>query len=765
MCSTASFAQSLAWNANTESNLGGYRVQYGTVSGNPSTTVDVGRVTSWRFTGLQAGTTYYFRVVAYSTSGQASSPSAQVSYAVPGTPPATPAPVLSSVSPASGPTAGGTTITLTGTNFVSGATVRVGGVAATNVAFASSTRLTARTPAGAAGARDVVVTNPNGQSSVRVGAFTYTTTSTAPLTATAVAPLSGPTSGGTLITVTGTGFVSGATIAIGGTAATGVTFVSSTQLTARTPAKAAGGYSVVVRNPNGQTANTPRGFTYSGTSTPPPSGSTLTATAVAPNTGPASGGTAITVTGTGFVSGATVLIGGTPATSVSVASSTRITARTPRKPAGGYSVQVRNPNGQTANTPRGFLYTGSLSAEPTAAALTMSSTDAMDGAAASAFETSAEPPSNELDGAAAAIDGATIADELVADTQPRAVVTRYLAEGIESAQMHTRLAIANPEDGVAHVRLTFMTTDGAVTRQDVDVPARSRRTLDLGSVKELAGTSFSTVLESDRVVAVDRRISLDAAGRAATVSAAVDEASPTWFFAEGPTAAPFEQFYLVQNPGDADTQVEVRYLPAGGAEPIVRTHTVAAHSRATIWVDREAPALASTKVGAEIASVDGTPIVVERTVYTTQDGSPRSGVTQAGVTSVDGPADDSADSGARWLIADAQPGSGGQASSVVIANQGATTDVKVTLLFEDGPAAAPTTVQVAAGARVAVPLAQAFPKAAGRSFSVLIEAADPVATLTVDRAIAGPALDHTAAAGAAATATAAATSTPATRLP
>ena len=138
---------------------------------------------------------------------------------------------------------------------------------------------------------------------------------------------------------------------------------SSTRITARTPAKPAGGYPVQVRNPNGQTANTPRGILYSGTSTPPPS-TTLTATAVTPNASSVSGGVAITITGTGFVSGATVLVGGTPATSVSVASSTRITARTPAKPAGGYPVQVRNPNGQTANTPRGILYgSGSTSSQ------------------------------------------------------------------------------------------------------------------------------------------------------------------------------------------------------------------------------------------------------------------------------------------------------------------------------------------------------------------------------------------------------------------
>ena len=123
----------------TESDLAGYNVQYGTLSGSPATTIDVGNVTSRTITGLTAGGTYYFRVVAYNTSGQTSTPSAQVSYTVPGTPAPT-SPTLTSVSPASGPTSGGTTITLTGTNFVSGATVRVGGVPATSVTFASSTR-------------------------------------------------------------------------------------------------------------------------------------------------------------------------------------------------------------------------------------------------------------------------------------------------------------------------------------------------------------------------------------------------------------------------------------------------------------------------------------------------------------------------------------------------------------------------------------------------------------------------------------------------
>jgi len=70
-----------------------------------------------------------------------------------------PAPTVSSISPTSGTTAGGTPVTITGTGFLSGATVTIGGAAATNVTLSNSSTITATTPAHAAGAVNVVVTN------------------------------------------------------------------------------------------------------------------------------------------------------------------------------------------------------------------------------------------------------------------------------------------------------------------------------------------------------------------------------------------------------------------------------------------------------------------------------------------------------------------------------------------------------------------------------------------------------------------------------
>ena len=90
-----------------------------------------------------------------------------------GGPPPSLSPTLTSVSPNSGPTTGGTSVTITGTNFSSGATVRFDSTSATNVSVVSSTSISASVPAHAAGPVNVVVTNSNGQSATLTNGFTY----------------------------------------------------------------------------------------------------------------------------------------------------------------------------------------------------------------------------------------------------------------------------------------------------------------------------------------------------------------------------------------------------------------------------------------------------------------------------------------------------------------------------------------------------------------------------------------------------------------
>jgi hypothetical protein len=73
----------LAWNANAESDLGGYRVHHGTTSGSYSVHIDVHNVTTYTVTGLTEGQTYYFVATAYDTSGNESGYSNQVSHTIP----------------------------------------------------------------------------------------------------------------------------------------------------------------------------------------------------------------------------------------------------------------------------------------------------------------------------------------------------------------------------------------------------------------------------------------------------------------------------------------------------------------------------------------------------------------------------------------------------------------------------------------------------------------------------------------------------------
>ncbi len=83
-----------------------------------------------------------------------------------------PAPQIYSISPAHGPAAGGTSVRIGGANFGAGAAVTIGGVAATEVVVESSASISARTPAHAAGASDVVVSG-GGKTAILAAAFTF----------------------------------------------------------------------------------------------------------------------------------------------------------------------------------------------------------------------------------------------------------------------------------------------------------------------------------------------------------------------------------------------------------------------------------------------------------------------------------------------------------------------------------------------------------------------------------------------------------------
>jgi hypothetical protein len=155
------------WDRNTESTVTGYRLSYGTQSGNYGTTIDVGNVASYQLT-LSAGARYYFVVQAYDSYGQVSPRSTEAFIDIVG--PA--APVVTSLSPSSGPV--GSSFTISGSAFGSTqgtSTVRLNGATAAVTSW-SATSIVATVPAGATTGSVVVTVN-----GVASNASTFTVTS------------------------------------------------------------------------------------------------------------------------------------------------------------------------------------------------------------------------------------------------------------------------------------------------------------------------------------------------------------------------------------------------------------------------------------------------------------------------------------------------------------------------------------------------------------------------------------------------------------
>lgn len=257
-------------------------------------------------------------------------------------------PTITAVSPATGPIAGGTPVTITGTGFLPGATVYIGSAPASSVVVVSSTQITAVTPQGTQGSANVLVVNTDGGVGNATAVYFFTA-NTAALSISGTTPATGPIAGDTLVTITGAGFEPGATVLMGGIPASRVTWLGSSQIWAHTPPNSAGSVTVSVINPNGNSVSLAKAFTYDSTGG-------ITITSVSPGGGLTSGGASVLVTGTGFAAGATVRFGATTAASVTFLNSTQLIAAVPAGSAGTVPVTVTNPNGTAQTLSNGFTY-------------------------------------------------------------------------------------------------------------------------------------------------------------------------------------------------------------------------------------------------------------------------------------------------------------------------------------------------------------------------------------------------------------------------
>jgi hypothetical protein len=258
-------------------------------------------------------------------------------------------PTITSLVPASGPTAGGTRVAILGSSFQISATVTFNGVPATDVTVVSSSEVEATSPPNAPGAVDVRVTNPDQGWDTRASGFTYLGPPPAPAVS-AVVPVSGTTLGGDTVIVQGLYFQLGATVTFGGLAGTNVTVESANYIQVTTPAHAAGAVDVTVTNPDALSNTETGGFTYF-TPGPPP-----TIDQLIPAQGTVHGGTAVTILGSNFQVGASVVFGGTLAPQTTVVSATQLDVITPPNGSGPVDVIVINPENQSVTATNAFTY-------------------------------------------------------------------------------------------------------------------------------------------------------------------------------------------------------------------------------------------------------------------------------------------------------------------------------------------------------------------------------------------------------------------------
>ena len=158
-------------------------------------------------------------------------------------------PPVTGLSPATGPGAGGTKVTVIGSGFTGATSVDFGTSPATHVKVAKGgNSLTAVAPPGS-GTQDVTVTTPADGPGVPQPA-TDTFTYLAPIV-TSISPSSGPVTGGKKVTILGAD-LQGATVTIAGTPAAGVKVnKAGTSLKAEVPVGPAGQAAVVVTTPSG----------------------------------------------------------------------------------------------------------------------------------------------------------------------------------------------------------------------------------------------------------------------------------------------------------------------------------------------------------------------------------------------------------------------------------------------------------------------------------------------------------------------------------
>jgi|GEM_PF-368800 len=423
----------------------GFQIYGGSIAANASCTVRLGARSTT--TGAYSVTTGVPSITGpVSVVGLATSTTTPLTFV--------PVPTIATVTPDKGPQAGGTSITITGTNLNGATAVSIGGSQATSIVVASDgLSLTATTAASSfQGNRSVTVTTPGGIASGLV--FNYVPQPTV----TTVSPASGPAAGGAVVTISGSNFSDATAVTFQGVAATSFTVDSDASITATTPAGTAGVAPVAV-TATGGTGTRANGYTY----VAPPTAPVVAVPANGASTGaqPTYSGafTNADTTITVYVDGSSIgTVTPTSGVSWSLAQPTDLAAgshtvyATATTPTGGVSAP---------STTIGFIVDTTAPAQPT---ITTPANGATTADNTPTFEGSAEANST----VSVVIDGSTAGTTVATGGAWSFTAATPLAEGSHTVRVEAADAAGNVSDTSATTTFIVNTIPPAITGLSVN---------------------------------------------------------------------------------------------------------------------------------------------------------------------------------------------------------------------------------------------------------------------------------------------------------
>ena len=198
----------------------------------------------------------------------------------------------------------------------------------------------------------------------------------------------------------------------------------------------------------------------------------------------------------------------------------------------------------------------------------------------------------------------------------------YIRRGVGLEIFETVVAVLNPNDQPATVRIVYHTMSGRTFVTTHRAEALSRLTVDvLTSEPRLNGEHFwmyvtaNGPIVADRTMYWDRSTGVRVEGHS---SHGVIEPSTRWATGDARVGGPqqYDSFLLVGNPTAQTATLRFTFKRDSG-DDIVVLRDLAPFGRDTVHVNRAVPALANESFWATIESVNDVPVIVERSVYWT----------------------------------------------------------------------------------------------------------------------------------------------------